>query len=144
MVLLVNEFSASASEVVGGALQDHKRAILVGTRTYGKGSVQNLIDLDGKGALKLTIAYYYTPSGRLVHRLPGAKEWGLEPDVSQPMAIDNQIKLREEWARVGGGADPRSLGEGGAPVLDVQLSRGLDILRGGLLMEREGTAPAVN
>jgi carboxyl-terminal processing protease len=142
VVVLVNEFSASASEVVGGALQDHKRAILVGARTYGKGSVQNLIDLDGKGALKLTVAYYYTPSGRLVHRLPGAKEWGLEPDVNQPMSIDNQIKLREEWAKVAGGADPKALGEGGGPVLDVQLSRALDILRGKLLMDRAGAATA--
>ena len=77
LVVLVNEYSASASEVVGGALQDHKRAVLLGTRTYGKGSVQSMIDLDGEGAIKITIAYYYTPSGRLVHRLPDAKEWGL-------------------------------------------------------------------
>jgi carboxyl-terminal processing protease len=137
LVVLVNEYSASAAEVLGGALQDHSRAVLVGTRTFGKGSVQNVIDLDGEGAIKLTIAYYYTPSGRLVHRLPNAKEWGLQPNVDSPMTPDQQIKLREEWSRIAGGTPPVILGEGGGPVIDIQLSRAIDILRG-MLLARQG------
>lgn len=136
LVLLVNEWSASASEVLGGALKDHGRAVLVGTRSFGKGSVQNIIDLDGEGAIKLTVAYYYTPSGRLVHRLPGAKEWGLDPDVEQMMTTDGQMKLREEWNAISGGKAPALVGEGGSPVVDTQLARALDILRGMLLAER--------
>ena len=137
LVVLVNEYSASAAEVLGGALQDHSRAVLVGTRTFGKGSVQNVIDLDGEGAIKLTIAYYYTPSGRLVHRLPNAKDWGLLPNVDSPMTPDQQIKLREEWSRIAGGAPPVILGELGGPVIDIQLSRAVDILRG-MLLARHG------
>ena len=66
MIVLVNEHSASASEIVAGSLMDNKRALVIGTRTYGKGSVQEVIPLDSKGGeLKLTVAYYYLPSGRL-------------------------------------------------------------------------------
>jgi carboxyl-terminal processing protease len=137
LMLLVNEWSASASEVLGGALKDHGRAVLVGTRSFGKGSVQNIIDLDGEGAIKLTVAYYYTPSGRLVHRLPAAKEWGLDPDVEEAMTTEEQMKLREEWNNISGGKAPALIGEGGAPVVDSQLARGLDILRGMLLARRQ-------
>ncbi len=137
VVILANEYSASASEVLGGALQDYNRAVLVGKRTFGKGSVQNIMDLDGHGAIRLTVAYYYTPTGRLVHKLPGAKEWGLDPDVAQEMTMEEQIGLREEWGRVSRGMEPASLGEGGGKVLDRQLARAFDILRGGILMQRE-------
>jgi carboxyl-terminal processing protease len=137
LVLLVNEFTASASEVLGGALQDHKRAVLVGSRTFGKGSVQNVIDLDGEGAIKITVAYYYTPSGRLVHRLPNAKEWGLEPDVTQTLTPDDEAKLREKWGLMTPETPPALLGEGGVPIVDLQLSRALDILRGMLLSRQE-------
>lgn len=86
MIVLVNEHSASASEIVAGSLMDNKRALVIGQRTYGKGSVQELIDLDNKsGELKLTVAYYYLPSGRLVHRKKDAKEWGVEPQIIVPM-----------------------------------------------------------
>jgi carboxyl-terminal processing protease len=84
MVVLVNRFSASASEIVSACLQDHKRAIVVGERTWGKGSVQNVIELEGgKSALKLTTASYHRPSGKNIHRFPNAKEtdeWGVLPD----------------------------------------------------------------
>ena len=81
LVVLVNEWSASASEILAGAIQDNHRGLLLGTRTFGKGSVQALINLDDgdSGALKLTVAKYYTPSGKLIHRnrstrrLPGEK-----------------------------------------------------------------------
>ncbi len=84
MVVLVNRYSASASEIVSAALQDHKRAIVVGERTWGKGSVQNVIELEaGSSALKLTTASYHRPSGKNIHRFPGASEdaeWGVLPD----------------------------------------------------------------
>ena len=75
MVVLVNRYSASASEIVAACLQDHKRAVVVGERTWGKGSVQNVIELeDGHSALKLTTASYRRPSGKNIHRFPDAKE----------------------------------------------------------------------
>ncbi|MCE5277084.1 MAG: S41 family peptidase [Planctomycetaceae bacterium] len=82
LVVLINEQSASASEIVSGALKDLRRATIVGRRSYGKGSVQNIIPLEDKKAfLKLTTAYYYLPSGRLLHRKNGSTEWGVDPDV---------------------------------------------------------------
>lgn len=85
MVVLVNRYSASASEIVSACLQDHKRAIIVGERTWGKGSVQNVIELEGgKSALKLTTASYHRPSGKNIHRFPKAtekEEWGVMPDA---------------------------------------------------------------
>ncbi len=84
MVILVNRFSASASEIVSACLQDHKRAFVVGERSWGKGSVQNIIELEsGASALKLTTAGYKRPSGKNIHRFPDAKEtdeWGVMPD----------------------------------------------------------------
>ena len=75
MVVLINGGSASASEIVAGALQDHRRAVIVGTRSFGKGSVQSLIPLRGNGAMRLTTSLYYTPSGRSIQAL------GVSPDI---------------------------------------------------------------
>ena len=86
LAVLINETSASAAEVVAGALKDNGRAVVVGARSYGKGSVQEVMRLaDGAGELKLTVAYYYLPSGRLVHRRPGADDWGVTPHLDVPM-----------------------------------------------------------
>jgi len=82
LVVLVNQYSASAAEIVSGALQDWRRAKIIGQRTYGKGSVQNVISIRSHMArLKLTTAYYYLPRGRLLHRKNGAKDWGVDPDI---------------------------------------------------------------
>ena len=94
MVVLVNRYSASASEIVAAALQDHNRAIVIGDRTWGKGSVQNVIELEsGKSALKLTTASYQRPNGHNIHRFPDAKEtdeWGVKPNDGYEIKLSDR------------------------------------------------------
>ncbi len=107
LVVLVNSGSASASEIVSGALRDHHRALIIGERTFGKGSVQRLMWLDRrllfggrpKARIKLTTALYYLPSGRSPHREPGAKTWGVDPDrkvVLTPKEYARVLKREQE------------------------------------------------
>ena len=90
VVVLINEGSASAAEIVAGALQDHKRAVVVGMRSFGKGSVQTVIPITGFGAIRLTTARYYTPSGRSIQ----AK--GIEPDIKIPPGHVEYYALRSD------------------------------------------------
>ena len=90
LVVLINGGSASASEIVSGALQDHKRGTLIGTRSFGKGSVQTIIPLGQNGALRLTTARYYTPSGRSIQ----AK--GIEPDIQILEDVPADLKGKDE------------------------------------------------
>ena len=137
IVVIVNGGSASASEIVAGALQDHRRAIVLGTRTFGKGSVQTIIPLAGNGAIRLTTARYYTPSGRSIQ----AK--GIKPDIVVEQAKVQKIARpglkREEDLRGSldntrnskTKTDPKQLvKDTDKPPEDYQLSRALDLLRG--------------
>lgn len=156
LVILINDGSASASEIVAGALKDHRRAILMGTRTFGKGSVQTIIPLPGHGAMRLTTARYYTPSGVSIQAT------GIEPDIEVELATIEAIELgnvRHEEDLRGSLENPSENGEGEeapaasedgegedavsddskpeepsvggiSPTNDYQLSRALDLLRG--------------
>lgn len=100
LVVLVNQGSASASEIVSGALQDYRKALIVGTRSFGKGSVQDVFPIDkGKAYLKLTTQYYKLPKGRIIHRKPEDRTWGVEPDLKITMTSDqiaSAIEFRQK------------------------------------------------
>ena len=92
IVVLINGGSASASEIVAGALQDHRRAIIVGTRSFGKGSVQTIVPLQGNGAMRLTTARYYTPSGRSIQNLGVAPDIIVEQTPFDPNAVEEEVE----------------------------------------------------
>jgi carboxyl-terminal processing protease len=134
VIVLINGGSASASEIVAGALQDHKRATIIGTRSFGKGSVQTIIPLGPSGALRLTTARYYTPSGRSIQ----AK--GIEPDIQILQDVPDEIKGKDETkgeAALKGHLKNGTNEQGGSsayvpldPKLDKQLQYALELLRG--------------
>ena len=136
LIVLINSGSASASEIVAGALKDHKRAILMGTRSFGKGSVQSIIPMQGHGAIRLTTARYYTPSGVSIQ----AK--GISPDIEVELARIEKLdagRYREEDLQ--GALDSNSdkkaeadsdngTKEDEITKIDFQLARAIDLLQG--------------
>lgn len=137
MVVLVNRYSASASEIVAACLQDHGRAAIVGQRTWGKGSVQNIIELEaGKSALKLTTAGYVRPNGKNIHREAGAKEsdeWGVSPNPELEIVLTEDesttyLRLRRRRDAIVA-PTASSKAESLEPTVDRQLQKGLDYLR---------------
>ena len=142
MAILVNRYSASASEVVSAALQDNKRGIIVGERTWGKGSVQNIINLeDGHSQLKLTMASYHRPSGVNIHRMNGDKpedDWGVTPDEGFRLRYDDLQFAR--WSRALSRReilreDSSSAAEDGNEFTDTQLEAALSSIREKLPVE---------
>src|SRR6516162_1804704 len=124
MVVLVNLGSASASEIVAGCLQDRKRAIILGERTFGKGSVQSIMPLQDGSALRLTTAKYYTPSHKVIH------EEGITPDIIVPMSEDEDRDIQLQ--RAPGGVESLSDAdrERVSHARDPQLERAMDLLKG--------------
>ena len=152
MAVLINGSSASASEIVAGALQDNKRAVLVGEKSFGKGSVQTILPQEGETAIRLTTAKYYTPSERVIH------DNGIEPDVVVPVSFEAWRKVilarnkaevlegedrgDEGWAEdaaadkggwvntEGDEATPEDAEDAEGEARDAQLDRACDMLRG--------------
>ena len=136
MVVLVNRFSASASEIVAASLQDHQRAMVVGERTWGKGSVQNIIELEnGRSALKLTTAGYRRPSGKNIQRYDGAnddEDWGVRPSDGYTVKLtpDETRQLLDLQREQDVVVDPNQPAEPPPPssFVDRQLQRALEYL----------------
>ncbi|MEE9293374.1 MAG: S41 family peptidase [Phycisphaerae bacterium] len=110
LAVLLNGGSASASEIFAGALQDHGRAIVIGERSFGKGSVQDFIRLaGGEAGIKLTVAHYQLPRGRIIHKTPQnveSDEWGVVPDVAVPVQQSVYDAIRRRWAHADRSAMP--------------------------------------
>jgi carboxyl-terminal processing protease len=157
MAVLVNKYSASASEIVAAALQDHHRAIIIGERSYGKGSVQNIIEMENHtSALKLTTASYWRPSGKNINRFPDSKEsdeWGVKPDPGFEVAQSpsDYMRYRVERDIVHGkpgsppakpkaeSAKPKKKDE--KPFEDKVLQKALEYLRGEIKKVGQGPLP---
>jgi carboxyl-terminal processing protease len=130
LVLLINGGSASASEIFSGAMQDHKRAVVVGERSYGKASVQSLIPLSDGSGLRLTVAHYFTPKGRMIHRDGKNPNWGIVPDIVVAMSPEDEAKLYQQWEMIyAKDKKPISAVKPEDRVRDEQLDRAVELLR---------------
>ncbi len=155
LVVLINGGSASASEIVAGALQDHRRGIVVGTKSFGKGSVQTVLPLttDNERGLKLTTALYYTPSGRSI------QAEGIIPDISVDNANVTRVKedrgyreadlkghLNNAEEKNGSNSKPAESGDNKQPldVSDYQLNQALNILKSLYLSRQKGTGQSIS
>ena len=126
MVVLINEGSASGSEILAGALQDHNRAVLLGQKTFGKGSVQSVIPMSDGSAVRITTSKYYLPSGRSIH------EKGIEPDIeveeiTMELSVEESSKLLFDKIEKEGKED---LSTEEAQEYDYQLKRAIDLIKG--------------
>jgi len=130
LIVLINEGSASASEIVAGAMQDYGRAMIIGSRSFGKGSVQDLFGLSNhKARLKLTRQYYMLPLGRIIHRKDGAKRWGIEPDLTVRMTTEQvaeALELRQDADILRDQRDPAAEGDDAPATADDILAEGVD------------------
>ncbi|HEY1189766.1 MAG TPA: S41 family peptidase [Gemmata sp.] len=165
IVVLVNDGSASASEIVSAALQDHKRATVIGERTYGKGSVQKLLRLPGNppSAVKLTTETYWRPSGANIDRSRAAKDapdvWGVKPDIEVPTTKEDKLRaevelMKLQWvagrpdvvgpnpppAPTPKGADGKPIVDESKPYVDKPMNKALEVLKNKL--RGVGAAPA--
>ena len=142
LTVLIDGGSASASEIVAACLQDSKRAVVVGTRSYGKGTVQNILPLQyGRSALRLTVARYYRPSDKNIHRSKDdteEDEWGVKPDEGFQVTVDDEtlIKLGQRWREASypllsapKTSDPDATETPTSLTVDPQLKRAVDHLR---------------
>ncbi len=153
MAVLVNRYSASASEIVAACLQDHNRAVIIGERTWGKGSVQNVIELEGgASALKLTTAGYHRPNGKNIHRAPDATDdddWGVLPNPGFEVKLTGremtqlmeQRRDKDIVRKANGEAKPEVGEAAGEPLVDSQLQKALEYIRG-QQQELQAKAPA--
>ncbi|HTT58006.1 MAG TPA: S41 family peptidase [Opitutaceae bacterium] len=137
IAVLVNAGTASAAEVVTGALKDTGRAVVVGERTFGKGSVQTVFQLQNGEAMRLTTALYYTPSGISI------QEKGIEPQISVPVSLDDEAKLRLQRLRRDL-TDPKDFAArfGFEPIADQPLQTAIDVLKGTELFDQRARAAA--
>ena len=130
LVVLINGGSASGSEIVAGAMQDHKRAVVVGERSFGKASVQSLIPLPDGSGLRLTVARYYTPAGRSIHRDEKNKTGGIVPDIVVPVAPEAEAKLYAQWEMIyAKDKKPHSVVKAEEMVRDEALDRAVEMLK---------------
>jgi carboxyl-terminal processing protease len=136
VVLLVNAGSASGSEIVAGALQDLRRAVLVGETTFGKGSVQSILQLKDGSAVRLTTAKYYTPSHKVIH------EHGVTPDIMVPVSEEDERKLLEQ--RAVASLPQTDSAEKIAPIADIQLDRAIDVIKGVKLFAKQAKVAKQN
>lgn len=137
IAILINSGSASASEIVAGAMQDTERAVIVGETSFGKGSVQSILPLGRKNeALRLTTAKYYTPSGRVIH------EHGVGPDIVVELPIEDEVKLRVQRNRPElTNPEEFMVRFGFAPIQDRQLQTAVDAIKGLFLFAGQRSAP---
>jgi len=141
VVVLVNQYSASASEIFAGAMKDLNRGLIIGQRSFGKGSVQNLIPIGKRGdsiaMMKLTMSYYYLPDGESLHRRDGAREWGVDPNINielTPKQLGDLLKYRRDADIIHKNATQPGTQKEAA--LDTQLDTALLMLRLQLVSSR--------
>jgi len=151
VVVLINQGSASGSEIVAGALRDNNRAVLVGTKSFGKGSVQSVLPLRDKSALRLTTGHYYTASHRKIQDegIPPDIEIAMTPEETRDLLKNRYKSLVEMEAKLKAAPSPTPEEDGGEaefteetepeeikPAYDPQLQRAVDLLKGEMIFRR--------